>query len=70
MLQTLFTHLLEGGLEALENLKLDLGLGNVLLASAAVGNLLCLGDLVPDGLFLVSLRLPRVHIGVVLVHRR
>lgn len=31
-------------------LKLDLGLGNIDLAAAAVGNLLGLGDLVPDSL--------------------
>lgn len=31
-------------------LQLNLGLGNVLLAAAAVGDLLCLGDLSPDGL--------------------
>ena len=54
MLRTLFTRLFESGLEALKDLKLDLGLGNILLAAAAVGNLLCLGDLVPDGLLPVS----------------
>lgn len=31
-------------------LKLDLGLSNVLIATAAVGNLLSLGDLRPHGL--------------------
>jgi hypothetical protein len=31
-------------------LQLDLGLGNILLASAAVGDLLGLGDLVSDSL--------------------
>ena len=31
-------------------LKLDLGLSNVGLAAASAGNLLCLGDLVPDSL--------------------
>jgi hypothetical protein len=46
----LFTHLLQRSLEALEDLKLNLGLGNVSLAAAAVGNLLGLGDLVLDGL--------------------
>lgn len=55
----LFTHLLKSGLQALENLKLDLGLSNVLLASAAVGNLLGLGDLVLDSLFSVSLRVSK-----------
>jgi hypothetical protein len=64
----LFTHLLQRSLEALEDLatvsipstlphimshlKLNLGLGNVSLAAAAVGDLLGLGDLVLDGLFL------------------
>jgi hypothetical protein len=32
------------------HLKLDLGLGNVLLASASAGDLLGLGDLSPDGI--------------------
>lgn len=32
------------------HLKLDLGLSNVGLAAASAGNLLCLGDLVPDSL--------------------
>ena len=66
--EPLFTHLLQRRLEALEDLatvsipsalphtmshlKLDLGLGNVSLAAAAVGDLLGLGDLVLDGLFL------------------
>ena len=46
----LFTHLLKSGLQALENLKLDLGLSNVLLATAAAGDLLSLRNLVLDGL--------------------
>jgi hypothetical protein len=33
------------------HLKLDLSLSNVSLAAASAGNLLCLADLVPDGLF-------------------
>jgi len=37
-------------------LELNLGLCNVSLAAASVGNLLCLADLVPDSL---SLRQPR-----------
>jgi hypothetical protein len=65
--EPLFTHLLQCRLEALENLvavstpskklhaethlKLDLGLGDVSLAAASVGNLLGLGDLVLDSLF-------------------
>jgi hypothetical protein len=36
----------------MSHLKLDLGLGNVSLAAAAASDLLGLGDLVPDGLFL------------------
>jgi hypothetical protein len=36
----------------MSHLKLNLGLSNVSLAAAAVGNLLGLGDLVLDGLFL------------------
>jgi hypothetical protein len=47
---TLLTHLLQRSLEALKDLKLDLGLSNVGLAAASAGNLLCLGDLVPDSL--------------------
>lgn len=32
-------------------LKLDLGLSNIDVATAAAGNLLCLGNLVPYGLY-------------------
>ena len=60
----LYTDLLEGGLQALENLKLNLGLSNVLLAAATAGNLLGLGDLVPDGLFSVSLRASDIVSGI------
>jgi hypothetical protein len=35
-------------------LKLNLGLGDVLLATTAAGNLLGLGDLVSDGLYILS----------------
>jgi hypothetical protein len=61
------THLLQSGLEALKDLlfvstaiasswntpylELNLGLGDVGLAAATAGNLLGLGDLVPDGLY-------------------
>lgn len=38
------------GMEGLENLKLNLGLGNILLATATAGNLLSLRNLVADGL--------------------
>lgn len=59
----LFTRLLKCGLQRLENLKLNLSLSNVLLAAAAAGNLLGLGDLVPDGLHSVSLCIPTVFSG-------
>jgi hypothetical protein len=36
----------------MSHLKLNLSLGNVSLAAAVVGDLLSLGDLVLDGLFL------------------
>ena len=36
------------------HLKLNLGLGDVLLAATAACNLLSLGDLVSDGLYLLS----------------
>ena len=60
----LYTRLLEGGLQALENLKLNLGLGDVLLAATAAGNLLSLGNLVPDGLFSVSLGVFTITPGI------
>lgn len=36
--------------DVLTNLELNLGLSDVLLATVAAGNLLCLLDLAPDGL--------------------
>lgn len=42
---------LERSLDALEHLKLNLGLGNLQLTSRTVGDLLRLSDLVADGLF-------------------
>jgi hypothetical protein len=71
---SLFTQLLQCRLQALEHLclgqyfllnyshdaylKLDLGLGDVSLAAASAGNLLCLTDLVPDSLFQRQSQLP------------
>ena len=46
----LYYNLFENGLQTLKNLQLNLGLRNVLLTSAAIGDLLSLGDLGTDSL--------------------
>lgn len=45
------------------HLELNLGLGNVLLASASAGDLLGLRDLVPYSLILVSIRRESAAVG-------
>lgn len=45
-------------------LQLYLCFGNVLLATTTAGNLLCLSDLVPHGLYMVRM-VPAVHRGVI-----